>query len=93
MVQAGLLASDLPRVKFLPVRDYFDDDRWSAAVVQGVKALTGSTSASSGPITLVGFKKDRTSYRLDNSLAWPRLEVLREVEIEATAKAGLPAVT
>ncbi|MEO8121182.1 MAG: NUDIX domain-containing protein [Rhodoferax sp.] len=85
MVQAGLSASDLPRVKFLPVRDYFDDDRWNAAIANGVKELTASLSASSGPITLVGFKRDRTSFRLDSSLAWPRLEVPHEVDIEATA--------
>ncbi|MBK6294436.1 MAG: adenylyltransferase/cytidyltransferase family protein [Rhodoferax sp.] len=62
MVQATLSADDLGRVKFLPVRDYFDDARWNTAVRAGVGQLTGEQ----GDIKLVGYKKDHTSYYLDH---------------------------
>lgn len=83
MILSTLADGDKDRVKFLPVRDYFDDDRWNDAVREGVKQLTQGR-ANSG-ITLVGFKKDHTSYYLDNFQSWGRKSVEQEVEIDATA--------
>ena len=81
MIEASLPASALSRVRFLPVRDYFDDTRWNAAVSQGVSQLTeGST-----PVTLVGFKKDHTSYYLDHFPNWASKSVVQVFDINATA--------
>src|SRR4051794_11815483 len=55
-----LSAEERQRVEFLPVRDYYDDQRWTDAVRAGVAKL-----ARAADITLVGFKKDHTSAYLD----------------------------
>lgn len=81
MVQAALAPADRQRVQFLPVRDYFDDARWNAAVRDGVGQLTGGN----GPVTLVGFRKDHTSYYLDYFPNWASQSVAQEVDVDATA--------
>lgn len=81
MIQATLPPDAIHRVQFLPVRDYFDDDRWNAAVRAGVLRLTGGQ----GPITLVGFKKDHTSYYLDHFPNWAWQAVQQEFDIDATS--------
>lgn len=80
MVQATLSVADKERVSFLPVRDYFDDARWNEAVSKGVAAI-----APKGPITLVGFQKDHTSYYLENFPSWARFEVAQAHASDATA--------
>lgn len=83
MILSTLSDQDKTRVKFLPVRDYFDDDRWNDAVKAGVKPLTHG-SANAG-VTLVGFKKDHSSYYLDNFHHWGWKSVEPGVDIDATA--------
>ena len=81
MIQATLSESTLSRVKFLPVRDYFDDERWNQDVRQGVQQLTNGQ----GPVALVGYKKDHTSYYLDHFPTWSSKTVQQEFDIDATA--------
>jgi len=81
MIQATLSASEVGRVAFLPVRDYFDDERWNAAVREGVRQLTGGQ----GNVTLVGYRKDHTSYYLDHFPTWLSKPVQQEFDIDATA--------
>ncbi len=80
MVQATLSAADLPRVKFLPVRDYYDDDCWNSAVRNAVAALTDAQDK----VVLVGFKKDATSYYLDHFPAWTYQTIAPVHAIDAT---------
>lgn len=83
MVLSTLSKEEQARVRFLPVRDYYDDARWNAAVREGVKELT-----QDGPnrhITLVGFKKDHSSYYLDNFYGWTWKDVESEIDIGATS--------
>lgn len=81
MIEATLSPETLGRVQFLPVRDYFDDDRWNEALRKGVQQSTGGQ----GLVTLVGFKKDHTSYYLDHFPNWSWLEVQQEFDIDATS--------
>jgi bifunctional NMN adenylyltransferase/nudix hydrolase len=81
MIQATLSPASVSRVQFLPVRDYFDDDRWNAALREGVQQRTGGQ----GSVTLVGFKKDHTSYYLDHFPTWVWQSVQQEFDIDATA--------
>lgn len=83
MILSTLADQDRGRVQFLPVRDYFDDVRWNDAVREGVKRLTQGSANSS--VTLVGFKKDHSSYYLDNFHNWGWKSVEQDVEIDATA--------
>jgi bifunctional NMN adenylyltransferase/nudix hydrolase len=79
-----LLASVDPptaaRLVFLPVRDYFDDVRWAAAVRQGVGQF-----AADSQVVLVGYKKDASSYYLDHFPQWQHLTVSQEIALDATA--------
>jgi bifunctional NMN adenylyltransferase/nudix hydrolase len=82
MLLASLSAADKARVHCVPVRDYFDDARWNAAVLAGVKQFTDQSQAQ---VTLVGFSKDHTSYYLHHFPQWALHEVAPSVEIDATA--------
>lgn len=69
------------RVSFLPVRDFYDDERWDQAVVAGVSART----SRSDRIALVGHKKDHTSYYLGRFPGWSFEHVEPTLDIDATA--------
>ncbi len=81
MIEAALPPDVENRVQFLPVRDYFDDVRWNSAVRDGVQKITGGR----GSVTLVGFKKDHTSYYLDHFPNWVWQAVEQVHDIDATA--------
>lgn len=83
MVLSTLTEAERSRVQFLPVRDYYDDARWNAAVHAGVQQRTADQPASS--ITLVGFKKDHSSYYQDHFYSWHWRAVEQEVAVDATA--------
>jgi bifunctional NMN adenylyltransferase/nudix hydrolase len=78
--EAVLSPADRARVTFLPMRDYFDDERWAEALRAGVARLTPREKR----ITLVGFKKDHTSQYLDIFPGWTLLEVAPEYDINST---------
>lgn len=54
------------RLHFLPVRDYYDDRRWSAAVTRAVQGK----SAPGDRIALIGHVKDVSSYYLKLFPEW-----------------------
>lgn len=81
MIEGMLSPAELERVSFLPIRDYHDDDRWNRAVQKGVESLVARTDK----LALVGFKKDSTSYYLDNFPSWQSVDVQPTVDIDATA--------
>jgi bifunctional NMN adenylyltransferase/nudix hydrolase len=78
--EAVLSAEDRHRVEFLPVRDYFDDQRWGEAVRAGLERIAGRGAK----VTLVGFKKDRTSGYLDAFPGWTVHEVEPQIDISAS---------
>jgi bifunctional NMN adenylyltransferase/nudix hydrolase len=81
MIVATLSDTEKDRVRFFPVRDYYDDVRWNKAVREGIAQLVPENA----PITLLGFKKDHTSYYLDHFPNWTFRTVAQEVDIHATA--------
>jgi len=81
MLMANLTPSQRERLHVLPVRDYFDDQRWNAAVAMGVQALAGEGA----DIVLVGHHKDHTSYYLHGFPRWRQQLVDRLAEVDATA--------
>ena len=78
--EAVLAPDERSRVTFLPVRDYFDDEKWNAAVRAGVARVAQRTDS----VTLVGFRKDFTSRYLEGFPGWSLLEVSPEYDISST---------
>lgn len=78
--EAVLSPEQQQRVEFLPVRDYFDDQRWGDAVRTGVERIAGRAAN----VTLIGFKKDHTSSYLDCFPGWAVQEVEPQVDISAS---------
>jgi len=78
--EAVLNAEERSRVTFLPVRDYYNDDRWRDAVRAGVERGSKRTDR----IGIVGFKKDHTSAYLDYFPGWGLREVEPHCDISST---------
>jgi len=70
MIRLALPEADRERVLFLPVRDYYDERRWTAAVRRGVDTLLAGRRAASPSIVLVGHFKDPTSEYLKSFAGW-----------------------
>ncbi|TCV82617.1 bifunctional NMN adenylyltransferase/nudix hydrolase [Methylomonas methanica] len=81
MITATLPESDQARLRFLPVRDYYDDTLWNADVRRQVAECVFDDER----VALVGFKKDDTTYYLDNFPDWSMVEIESELDIDATA--------
>lgn len=81
MISASLSEEERACVSFIPVRDYFDDERWSARVQEAVEALVDEGAE----IALVGHFKDDSSYYLNHFPQWQLVEAPREGFADATA--------
>lgn len=68
MIRLALSEAELERVSFVPVRDYYDSQRWVAAVRQGVGRALGEQPE--GQTVLVGHRKDVTSDYLNDFPGW-----------------------
>lgn len=68
MIRLALPEEERSRIKFLPVRDYYDQERWVGAVRRGVLELAGARSGAS--FVVVGHFKDATSHYLDSFAGW-----------------------
>lgn len=83
MIKLAVPAADQERLLFLPVRDYYDQERWVNAVRQGVMELSGNCPASA--ILLVGHLKDATSDYLNNFPQWTLDATQAQGRIDGTA--------
>jgi len=86
MVRMALPPADRERLLFLPVRDYYDGARWSAAVQRGAQALLrerGLQAAAS--VALVGHFKDATSDYLRCFPEWPLVQAEPVPSADGTA--------
>jgi bifunctional NMN adenylyltransferase/nudix hydrolase len=84
MIRLSLPEADQARVQFLPLRDWYDEARWTVAVRQGVESLC-PPAAGAGDIALVGHLKDATSHYLRNFPGWRMVSVERLHTADATA--------
>lgn len=84
MLEAALTPAERARVQFLPIRDYGNDDEWTYAIERGVTELF-----LGGPVTLVGFEKDASSYYLKLFPKWSYVHAEREHMLDATSLRGL----
>lgn len=81
MLQAALTPAQRERVKFLPVRDYYDDTRWNAAVAEGVHAQ----AAREDRITLVTCDRDLSTHAIQHFPQWQRRVIATHAGVDATA--------
>jgi bifunctional NMN adenylyltransferase/nudix hydrolase len=81
MIACTLDDATRARVSFVPVRDYYDDKRWSAAVRTIVDNNCDETERK---IALVGFHKDASSYYLGLFPQWSFVESQQYDKIDAT---------
>ena len=81
MIAATLDEHTQQRVRFLPVRDYYDDRRWGDAVVAAIMA----NFTSSARIALVGHLKDASSHYLNRFPGWEFVAAPQCGEIDATS--------
>lgn len=84
MIRQSLSESQRERVQFLPLRDYYDNEKWTQAVRQGVERLINAPTLA-GEIALVGHFKDATSAYLRNFPGWRLVSVERQHPVDATA--------
>ena len=94
MIRLALPEPDRARVRFAPVRDHFDDARWTAAVRDAVAASTPFTAPegrTTPPTTLlIGHAKDATTDYLNGFPGWGLRTVNRASS--ATARAARDAL-
>jgi len=77
MIAATLGEADRARVSFAPVRDYYDDTKWAAAVRSAV-------GGDGQQVALVGHVKDASSYYLNHFPQWQMIAAGAQGEIDAT---------
>jgi bifunctional NMN adenylyltransferase/nudix hydrolase len=79
MIASTLNEVDQKRVSFAPVRDYYDDKLWCAAVRRAVSEREGMRN-----IVLTGFHKDASSNYLIRFPDWSYIEAPQIEQIDAT---------
>jgi bifunctional NMN adenylyltransferase/nudix hydrolase len=77
--------ADCTRLRVLPVRDHYDDERWAGVVRQGVEQQLRQAGLAAQRIVLVGHHKDATSGYLDSFPGWALERVPRLAGVGATA--------
>lgn len=81
MIAATLGETAQQKVRFQPVRDYYDDLRWGEAVTRAVKALVPPTNS----VALIGYLKDASSHYLNRFPGWEFVATTQCGEIDATS--------
>ncbi|WP_395703571.1 bifunctional nicotinamide-nucleotide adenylyltransferase/Nudix hydroxylase [Aquabacterium sp.] len=85
MFRLALPADQRERLLFLPVRDYYNEARWTEVVLAGVARLLAEAGVASPRIALVGHFKDATSDYLRAFPGWTLKSVERSGPIDATS--------
>lgn len=81
MIRAHLPSGEQERVRFVPVRDYYEDSRWAEAVRHAVLENAKPVAR----VKLIGHFKDASSYYLNHFPQWELVAVEREHPIDATS--------
>lgn len=83
MIQNSLDPQHLSRLTIRPLRDYmYNEQRWITEVQNSVSVLVGSQAK----VGIIGYKKDESSYYLDNFPQWDFVEIGKNYveQIDAT---------
>ncbi|MDR1853619.1 MAG: bifunctional nicotinamide-nucleotide adenylyltransferase/Nudix hydroxylase [Azoarcus sp.] len=85
MIAASLTPEEARRVLFVPIRDYYDDARWSKAVDLGVRAALAQAGVDAARPALIGYRKDESTYYLALFPQWSFIASEKQGDIDATA--------
>ena len=80
MIAGTLAESDRDRVSFIPVRDYYEDNRWASVVRGAVEKHIGSNKR----VALIGHFKDASSQYLNLFPEWKLISADKLSDIDAT---------
>lgn len=83
MIRLAMPQADCDRLVFVPVRDFYDQDRWTAAVRASVAEALRERGAAKAPVALVGHFKDGTSDCLRGFDGWRLVSVERRSRADA----------
>jgi len=81
MIATTLGEEQQSRLSFLPMRDYYDDQRWAESVLSLVKPLC----ATSDKVALVGYLKDASSQYLNRFPDWEFIGASQQGDFDATS--------
>jgi len=84
MITASFNGDDARRIVFVPVRDYYDDARWAAAVEECVRVAMEKQGHATPRLALAGFHKDASSNYLNLFPQWSFMASERQGDIDAT---------
>lgn len=85
MIACTLSEEARAAVRFAPVRDYYDDPRWSDAVSAAVQSHEGGERAALFRTALIGHLKDASSHYLHHFPEWKFIGAPSQGEIDATS--------
>ena len=88
MITASFNETVARRILFVPVRDYYDDARWAAAVQEGVRAAMEKQGYAAPRLALAGFHKDASSDYLRLFPQWSFAASERQGDFDATPIRG-----
>lgn len=80
MIREALAPAEQQRVRFIPMRDYFDEPRWRREVVKAVTSL----APKGARVGVIGHFKDATSDYLKGFEAWGLVRVPLQGDVHAT---------
>lgn len=84
MIRLAVPQADQARLRFVPVRDHYNEARWVQAVRQGVAQIAQDTSLPAPRVALIGHFKDATSEYLRRFPGWQLVPVERLPSSDAT---------
>jgi bifunctional NMN adenylyltransferase/nudix hydrolase len=84
MIRLALPEADQVRLRFVPVRDHYDEARWVQAVRAGVNEIAAQAGLHTPGISLVGHFKDATSGYLRRFPGWQLVSMERSPTADAT---------
>lgn len=84
MIRLALPEAERERLRFVPVRDYYNEARWVQAVRSGVTEAALKEHLHTPGVVLVGHFKDATSEYLRRFPGWQLLSVERQPTADAT---------
>jgi bifunctional NMN adenylyltransferase/nudix hydrolase len=84
MIHLALPETERARIRFLPVRDHYNEARWVSAVREGVASLSADCGLDArARVSLIGHFKDATSTYLEQFSGWTLLSVDRASAVDA----------